>query len=333
MLSILPLAAENRKSKRSAMLILMSLLALVIWAIVRTVIVMRRDGYGRCDTVGGWPAAGAAELTGDGAAMAWLGNRWSRIYRLARRAGVPGRGNRRRRPRRSLQRPRRLRAGRRAVRRRAASSTPSCSAAPSPSTAPSTGVVHVAGFKYAGVSVQRPLHTYEQNVTATADPARRRWQNAGVGRIVFSSSAAVYGTPDRPTSSPRRPPKSPESPYGEIEAHRRVAAARPGRRRPASRTRSLRYFNVVGSGDDGPLRHQPAQPLPARLRGARRRPHAAHQRQRLRHRRRHLRARLHPRGRPRRLARRRGTAPGRRRARSSRSTTSAAATASRSARS
>ena len=27
-----------------------------------------------------------------------------------------------------------------------------------------TGVVHLAGFKYAGVSVDRPLHTYEQNV-------------------------------------------------------------------------------------------------------------------------------------------------------------------------
>ena len=30
------------------------------------------------------------------------------------------------------------------------------------------GVVHLAGFKYAGVSVSRPLHTYEQNVTGTA---------------------------------------------------------------------------------------------------------------------------------------------------------------------
>ncbi|HLS14626.1 MAG TPA: NAD-dependent epimerase/dehydratase family protein, partial [Beutenbergiaceae bacterium] len=29
------------------------------------------------------------------------------------------------------------------------------------------GVIHVAGFKYAGVSVQRPLHTYTQNVTGT----------------------------------------------------------------------------------------------------------------------------------------------------------------------
>src|SRR3712207_8846083 len=32
-----------------------------------------------------------------------------------------------------------------------------------------TGVVHLAGFKYAGVSVQRPLHTYEQNVTGRSE--------------------------------------------------------------------------------------------------------------------------------------------------------------------
>ncbi len=31
-----------------------------------------------------------------------------------------------------------------------------------------SGVIHVAGYKYAGVSVTRPLHTYEQNVTGTA---------------------------------------------------------------------------------------------------------------------------------------------------------------------
>ena len=36
----------------------------------------------------------------------------------------------------------------------------------------STGVVHVAGFKYAGVSVERPLHTYEQNVTGTVSLLR-----------------------------------------------------------------------------------------------------------------------------------------------------------------
>ena len=58
-----------------------------------------------------------------------------------------------------------------------------------------TGVIHVAGFKYAGVSVQQPLHTYEQNVTGTA-VLLGTMQDRGVDRIVFSSSAAVYGTPD-----------------------------------------------------------------------------------------------------------------------------------------
>ena len=57
-----------------------------------------------------------------------------------------------------------------------------------------TGVIHVAGYKYAGVSVQRPLHTYEQNVTGTAT-LLAAMADQGVDRVVFSSSAAVYGTP------------------------------------------------------------------------------------------------------------------------------------------
>ena len=55
--------------------------------------------------------------------------------------------------------------------------------------------IHIAGFKYAGVSVERPLHTYEQNVTATIS-LLRAMKNAGVDKVVFSSSAATYGTPD-----------------------------------------------------------------------------------------------------------------------------------------
>jgi len=108
-----------------------------------------------------------------------------------------------------------------------------------------SGVVHVAGFKYAGVSVAKPLHTYEQNVTATA-LLLAAMQDAGVGRIVFSSSAAVYGTPftDLVTEETA---KSPESPYGESKLigewllrDQAVAAG-------LAHT-SLRYFNVVGSG-------------------------------------------------------------------------------------
>src|SRR5919205_1702102 len=53
-----------------------------------------------------------------------------------------------------------------------------------------TGVVHLAGFKYAGVSVQRPLHTYAQNVTGTVSLLDAMAQ-ADVPNMVFSSSAAT----------------------------------------------------------------------------------------------------------------------------------------------
>ena len=108
-----------------------------------------------------------------------------------------------------------------------------------------TGVIHVAGFKYAGVSVQRPLHTYEQNVTGMA-VLLGAMQERGVDRIVFSSSAAVYGTPDVDLVT-EDTPKAPESPYGESKLvgewllrDQGVAAG--------LRHTSLRYFNVVGSG-------------------------------------------------------------------------------------
>ncbi len=109
-----------------------------------------------------------------------------------------------------------------------------------------TGVIHVAGFKYAGVSVQRPLHAYEQNVTGTA-VLLAAMQERGIDRIVFSSSAAVYGTPDVGLVT-EDTPKNPQSPYGESkligEWLLRDQAVATGLRHT-----SLRYFNVVGSGD------------------------------------------------------------------------------------
>lgn len=109
-----------------------------------------------------------------------------------------------------------------------------------------TGVVHVAGFKYAGVSVQRPLHTYEQNVTGTA-VLLGAMADRGVERMVFSSSAAVYGTPiaELVTEST---PKTPESPYGESKLIAEWLMRDQGIAAGLRHT-SLRYFNVVGSGD------------------------------------------------------------------------------------
>jgi UDP-glucose 4-epimerase len=107
------------------------------------------------------------------------------------------------------------------------------------------GVVHLAGFKYAGVSVERPLHTYEQNVTGTVS-VLRAMQEADVDRIVFSSSAAAYGTPDVHTVTEETPTR-PESPYGESKLIGEWLLRDQARATGLAHT-SLRYFNVVGSG-------------------------------------------------------------------------------------
>jgi UDP-glucose 4-epimerase len=109
-----------------------------------------------------------------------------------------------------------------------------------------TGVIHVAGFKYAGVSVQRPLHTYEQNVTGTA-VLLAQMQERDIDRVVFSSSAAVFGTP--PTELVTEDtPKNPQSPYGESKLIGEWLLRDQGVAVGLRHT-SLRYFNVVGSGD------------------------------------------------------------------------------------
>ncbi|UZN02578.1 UDP-glucose 4-epimerase GalE [Cellulomonas sp. S1-8] len=108
-----------------------------------------------------------------------------------------------------------------------------------------TGVVHLAGYKYAGVSVQRPLHTYEQNVTGTAH-LLQAMADTGVEKIVFSSSAAVYGTPDVDVVT-EATATAPESPYGESKLVGEWLLRDQGVATGLRHT-SLRYFNVVGSG-------------------------------------------------------------------------------------
>jgi UDP-glucose 4-epimerase len=107
------------------------------------------------------------------------------------------------------------------------------------------GVIHVAGFKYAGVSVQQPLHTFQQNVEGTR-MLLAAMHEAEVGRIVFSSSAAVYGDTDVDLVT-EDTPKNPTSPYGESKLIGEWLLRDQGVAAGLAHT-SLRYFNVVGSG-------------------------------------------------------------------------------------
>lgn len=109
-----------------------------------------------------------------------------------------------------------------------------------------TGLLHLAAKKAVGESVEQPLLYWRENVagmTALLDSVTAE----GVDRVLFSSSAAVFGIPsvERVTE---QTPCAPISPYGETKLVgewilRDLAVARPELRWVA-----LRYFNVVGAG-------------------------------------------------------------------------------------
>jgi UDP-glucose 4-epimerase len=109
-------------------------------------------------------------------------------------------------------------------------------------------VIHIAAKKQVGESAERPAWYYSQNVGGLAN-LLQAMERAGVGKLMFSSSAATYGLPDVPEGAlideEARP--APISPYGETklvgEWLNRAAGAAWG-----LRTVNLRYFNVAGAG-------------------------------------------------------------------------------------
>lgn len=108
-----------------------------------------------------------------------------------------------------------------------------------------TGVIHIAGFKFAGISVEKPLLAYQQNVTAMMS-LLEAMEAAGVGKIVFSSSSSVYGNAASGLVT-EDDPFNPTSPYGESKVIGEWLLRNQGVVSGLVHT-SLRYFNVVGSG-------------------------------------------------------------------------------------
>jgi UDP-glucose 4-epimerase len=111
-------------------------------------------------------------------------------------------------------------------------------------------VVHFAANSLVGESVKAPLKYYENNVAATAQLLSTMME-AGVKRIVFSSTAAVYGEPSR-IPIHEDDPTVPTNPYGEtklaIERMLHWCHEAYG-----LKSISLRYFNAAGAHPDLPI--------------------------------------------------------------------------------
>lgn len=122
-------------------------------------------------------------------------------------------------------------------------------------------VIHFAAFIEAGESVRDPLSFYDNN-TAGSMCLLAAMQRASVKRVVFSSTAAVYGQPREQAPLLETLPKAPINPYGEskwaVECMLRDCAVAHGLQSVA-----LRYFNAAGSDPDGRFgeRHEPESHL------------------------------------------------------------------------
>ena len=105
-------------------------------------------------------------------------------------------------------------------------------------------VIHLAALKQVGESVEKAALYYRQNVGGTAN-LLLAMQQAGITSLVFSSSAAVYGSADGAVDESS--PTPPINPYGETKliGEWLIAAAT---KSFELRAISLRYFNVAGAG-------------------------------------------------------------------------------------
>jgi UDP-glucose 4-epimerase len=115
-------------------------------------------------------------------------------------------------------------------------------------------ILHCAARSLVGESIRDPALYFGENVgggVALLDAARA----AGVERVVFSSSAAVYGVPAT-TPIPEDAPLAPINPYGETKRAFESALGWYGRAY-GLRSVSLRYFNVAGATDNLGEVHDP----------------------------------------------------------------------------
>lgn len=119
-----------------------------------------------------------------------------------------------------------------------------------------TSVIHLAGFKSVGESVEKPIDYFDNNIGG-AVAVLAAMADAGVGRLLFSSSATVYGLPQYlPLDEDH--PLAALNPYGQTKLTIEQLIGSFAASRPDFAAINLRYFNPIGFHpsidlrDDGP---------------------------------------------------------------------------------
>mmetsp|Transcript_8329 Transcript_8329/g.24721 ORF Transcript_8329/g.24721 Transcript_8329/m.24721 type:complete len:449 (-) Transcript_8329:125-1471(-) len=129
------------------------------------------------------------------------------------------------------------------------------------SCGPFDAVIHFAGLKAVGESVARPLAYYENNVAGTVT-LLQEMAAANMTRIIFSSSATVYGTSPPPLKEDAQTGQGITNPYGQTKyVIERILRDCVGGKVAASgrawQAISLRYFNPIGADASGEIGEQP----------------------------------------------------------------------------
>lgn len=117
-------------------------------------------------------------------------------------------------------------------------------------------VIHFAAFKAVGESAQKPLKYYENNVGGTLALCKAM-QEANVKKLVFSSSATVYGDSEEMPLNEATPVQTPTNPYGKTKLMMEQILTDISQSDPEWSITILRYFNPVGAHSSGRIGEDP----------------------------------------------------------------------------
>ena len=117
-------------------------------------------------------------------------------------------------------------------------------------------VIHFAGLKAVGESVAKPLEYYYNNLTCTLE-VLKAMRRHNVKNFVFSSSATVYGDPERVPISEDFPTGGTTNPYGTTKLFIEKILMDYCKADPTLNVALLRYFNPIGAHESGLIGEDP----------------------------------------------------------------------------